>query len=170
MMMGTANVLGALTATVSLLVPPVTANSSALKPGKSGWTCEPENAANGRLLPHSGNFLLPASERIDREVAAIALLRDGWDGPGSKSPGVAIISSVKNLLNSLPPSWQTPDVSVATDGELSVSWISDDSYIDVSFFGDQATALIRKDGFPDRVVRNVQKISDLNAEHAQISI
>lgn len=83
-------------------------------------------------------------------------LVDGWDGPSSRRPAEAAVRAVNSFLHAVSRWARAPEISLASDGEISVHWIEEDSYVDVSFQGSVRVSLYA------RIAGNVikKKITD----------
>ena len=74
-----------------------------------------------------------AFQPVLEELAEFARYGRGWDGPGSVSPSSATLAAACKFVRDL-SAWATvPEVSLASDGEISVYWNTEDSYVDISF-------------------------------------
>lgn len=74
--------------------------------------------------------------RLSAAIIAYRNLDDGWDGEGGKAPLDTAISEALAFIDLLPLGVRIPKTTVAGDGEVGFYWKTDDSFIDVSFYGD----------------------------------
>lgn len=70
------------------------------------------------------------------KVDSFSELLDGWGSHHSLAPTEKAITEAKSFIGLLSPVEKYPHVSVAEDGEINFSWISDTTYIDVGVYGD----------------------------------
>jgi hypothetical protein len=89
------------------------------------------------------------------KIEAYRALAHGWDGPNSKPPAPAAVEAATRFLESLSPGVSLPEVTLAGDGEISISWRDEYKFVDISFYGDHATAYSRL----GKVIHKQQKVN-----------
>jgi hypothetical protein len=82
-----------------------------------------------------------ALQSLMDELDGFGQLTHGWDGPGSVPPFRSAIRAAREFIRSLGVWARLPEISLADDGEISIHWIDEKSYVDVSFQGDVRVAV-----------------------------
>jgi hypothetical protein len=85
----------------------------------------------------------PSAKQYDSKAAIfdqilkLTELPQHWDGWGeSVAPSKSAANDAINFFEKIPPFLTSPEVIVASDGELGLFWTNNDLYRNVSFFGD----------------------------------
>ncbi|NYD91452.1 hypothetical protein [Sphingomonas melonis] len=122
----------------------------------------PENAGETHRsfsnVSMTGLAIRPLINRIQR----FAKLDAGWDGSGSVRPTDQSIDTAVNFVKSIPASVTPPEVVAAGDGEISLFWRTDDTFVDISIGDGQASAFAHVNGVPMKV-RSLAVLKDLPA-------
>lgn len=75
------------------------------------------------------------------ELEEMRDLTPGWEGPGSVAPPASQIDAALAFVRSVELCFRPPEISLASDGEISVYWRNEDHYIDVSFRASGKTSI-----------------------------
>lgn len=75
-------------------------------------------------------------ESITNTVKEYGLLENDWDGYNGHAPNATAIADALHFLALLPRNIPSPIPGVAGDGEVGFSWKHEETYIEVSFYGD----------------------------------
>lgn len=142
-------------ANILIVEPAAVRPNQHLKPSEATNKFPQSNIATPKTFLHA----LAVRPLID-QLKKSSALSDGWDGNGSTAPASDAISAALGFISSMPPSTILPDVSLAGDGEISISWRDAEKFIDISFYGRSATVFSRING---QVVKlnSVQRFSEL---------
>lgn len=84
-----------------------------------------------------------ANRSLRQKILAYRRLQNGWDGPNSVPPSTQAVNAALSFLDSFSAGVPLPEVTVAGDGEISMSWRDERKFVDVSFYGEVATAYSR---------------------------
>lgn len=94
------------------------------------------------------------------EIRSFATLPDDWDGPDSIKPSSSAVSAALHFVDTLSSQAVLPTVTAAGDGEISIFWRDDETFVDVSFYDDRAT-VFAKVGADVRKVRGITSFYEL---------
>lgn len=161
-----ANLLG-----LSLAIAPAgTANANVVDDKKVVAIIDHAAPAKVDEMQRSANLQRPqqhlrelATRPLYEKIASLRGLRENWDGPGSVAPSESAVSGALRFVSSLSPASPLPEISPAGDGEISLSWRDSSKFIDVSFFGETASAYTRVDGVVKKV-RSLRQFYELPSD------
>ena len=79
----------------------------------------PEPQSRDHRIPLDGDY----RQTLERMAEILVdCSRDDWDGDGAAAASTASFLTAKRFLEALPPSLQSPEVSLDPDGEMVFEW------------------------------------------------
>lgn len=80
------------------------------------------------------------------EIEDYAILKDGWDGIGSKAPSRIAIDGILFALDVLPDGVELPTTMLYCDGEVGLYWHVNNFYADLCFDTDGIGSFFSRNG------------------------
>ncbi|MBI6884298.1 hypothetical protein [Pseudomonas putida] len=77
-----------------------------------------------------------AKHQLLRSLESYAALKAGWDGYSADPANAQSIMDARVFISTLPEQYVLPKDMLASDGEVSLYWECGDTYLEVSFPGD----------------------------------
>lgn len=128
----------------------------------SRWLMQPVDDAPSANASNNVSNVYFAVRPLISQIEQLSELQENWDGPGSVRPSQSTIDAALDFVKSIPASVRPPELSCAGDGEISLLWRQEDVFIDISIWGDKASAFANLDGHSFKV-RSMQTLKDLPA-------